>query len=316
MEQITINKDFDIAKNKLYYDSLVLTQEELYNYKEPVYIKTGFKLFDEMTYGIGLGNLIKIQAPTGEGKTSFLTSLMLSVAKNNPHRKFVYIDYEMSKDYLKNAKICYTHGIKQNTLRFSFNSVKNIINLDLVNSLNNISYIEYDPFDKSFWKNVFVFCKEMHIDVIFFDYIGAVISSGDDAAWIKLKEEASIIAANAKSYDIGVVFAQQTNKDIKQIDKHNLPSTPFDESYSAGSSQVAQKCDVSMTLIQLDKLLDGSYDYRLDLHKGRQGQEKCCRYFTFNIDTFKLETLAKSFELLTKTNYESGVKKNNIKKGK
>lgn len=84
--------------------------EKLKNLSLPK-VKTGFELFDNFTGGIGGYESYVINGENISDNIKFMMSLLISMAENNPNKKFLYIGNKISPEILMNAYLAHQNNI-------------------------------------------------------------------------------------------------------------------------------------------------------------------------------------------------------------
>lgn len=74
-------------------------------------VKTGFELFDNFTGGIGGYESYVINGENISDNIKFMMSLLISMAENNPNKKFLYIGNKISPEILMNAYLAHQNNI-------------------------------------------------------------------------------------------------------------------------------------------------------------------------------------------------------------
>lgn len=74
-------------------------------------VKTGFELFDNFTEGIGGYESYVINGENISDNIKFMMSLLISMAENNPNKKFLYIGNKISPEILMNAYLAHQNNI-------------------------------------------------------------------------------------------------------------------------------------------------------------------------------------------------------------
>lgn len=116
-------------------------------------VKTGFELFDNFTGGIGGYESYVINGENISDNIKFMMSLLISMAENNPNKKFLYIGNKISPEILMNAYLAHQNNIPdykffmdrsiEKDLLFKSTDIQNICG-----DIQNIWYI-YSPNLKS-----------------------------------------------------------------------------------------------------------------------------------------------------------------------
>lgn len=225
-------------------------------------IKTGLTVFDEVTDGLVSGRLYIVSAPSGGGKTTFLTAIMSEAAKHNPDCHFLYIATEQTATEIQ-AKLL------ANRTQMSLYEIQHFDQLlpeerevlsDANNTLSNVWFEYYDSADFDL-----VGCLEqanrMGIKYIFYDYLGAIADLDDSREWRTLESLTDTLKRFAARTGAFVFTATQCSNDIKTLNR--VPEI-FDERFIANSKGIARKADVGFIMVR-------QHDGRvlLDMYKNR-----------------------------------------------
>lgn len=171
-------------------------------------VKTGFELFDNFTGGIGGYESYVINGENISDNIKFMMSLLISMAENNPNKKFLYIGNEESSDeILMNAYLAHRNNIpdyklftdeskyllyKSMDIQKVYNDLKNIyciypssLNSEYVSTIvetierENINYVFIEDGSNINFKNEEDPIYELLASVIYHKPVSFIISNLD-----------------------------------------------------------------------------------------------------------------------------------------
>lgn len=108
-------------------------------------VKTGFELFDNFTGGIGGYESYVINGENISDNIKFMMSLLISMAENNPNKKFLYIGNKISPEILMNAYLAHQNNIPDYKFFMDRSIEKDLVfkSMDVQNICGDIQNIWY-----------------------------------------------------------------------------------------------------------------------------------------------------------------------------
>ena len=245
-------------------------KEVLFDQRDRIYFLTDCSQLNEALGGFGIqsGNLVVVQAPTGEGKTTFMMRLAINAAKEH---KVAYISCgEQDEKELSVRFICMIRQIKYQGVQESSYTPEQVKDLksfaEHSEAFSNIDvfYEENDPITLSHK------LADDGYKFIFIDYLGCLLAPTQDQQYQFLTRVASALKNLATEKNIGIITAMQTNRSLLSALKDpTLDPVSVDETFMADSIGPARKATICLSW----------FNYKnkryLVLYKNRFNGQKC-----------------------------------------
>lgn len=211
-------------------------------------IHTGIQVFDEATDGLVNGRLYVVSAPSGGGKTTFLTAIMSEAAKRNPNQSFLYIATEQVATEIQ-AKLLANRSQMQLYDIQHYDMLSDAQQEALTEANNELSNVWFEYYDSPQFDLVGCLQEayEMGIRYIFYDYLGAIADLDDSKEWRTLETLTDTLKRFAARTGSFVFTATQCSNDIKTLAK--VPEI-YDERFIANSKGIARKADVGFIMVR------------------------------------------------------------------
>lgn len=217
--------------------------------------------------GIESGNLVVVQAPTGEGKTTFMMRLAILAAKEH---KVAYIS--LGEQDLKELSVRFAKMIQHKEYKGVHKSSYDENELEETKDFcehskcfNNIE-IYYETTDACATVNTAI---KDGAQFIFIDYIGCLLAEQQDQQYSFLTKVASWLKEKATEHNVSIITAMQTNRLLlKELKDPELDPVTVDESFMGDSIGPAKKATICITWFRYKK------NRYLTLYKNRFNGEK------------------------------------------
>lgn len=197
-------------------------------------------------HGIESGNLVVVQAPTGDGKTTFMMRLAILASKEH---KVAYIS-------------CGEQDIKELSVRFA--------KMIRSKKYEGVHKESYDPADleeeeeflehSKCWENLEIYYEEDDLcntvkqaladgaKFIFVDYLGCLLAERQDQQYAFLSRVASWLKTFATDNNIGIITAMQTNRSLlRELKESDFDPEGINEEFMADSIGVAKKATICIS---------------------------------------------------------------------
>lgn len=242
--------------------------------------------------GIETGNLVVIQAPTGEGKTTMMMRLAINAADQNHNVAYISCGEQdlcelslrfgcMVRDIKYRGKYRDQYPVShQNWLNELRDNDKKIID-------NITPYYLYN--DKDIEEIVDTAISKGS-KFIFIDYLGCLFpEDGRKTQYLYLTELASSLKNKATDNEVCIITAMQTNRNllVELSSNENINPLSIDETFMSDSIGVARKATICMSWIRLKGVR------HLILFKNRPNGQKIDVQLGVDQNTFKWNELFK-----------------------
>lgn len=199
--------------------------------------------------GMRTSNLIVLQAPTGEGKTTFLMRLAIRSIMSKKRVLYVSVGEQTPEEIYMRLK-CMIAGVTYNGNSREDYSEEDADRIEETASsgfFDNL-YVQYtdDSISKESLERA---VHEFNIKYIFIDYIGSSLAERADQQYSYLTKLSSELKNYADENHICIITAMQTNRALlAELKSDNLDVTTIDETFMADSVGPARKATVCLSL--------------------------------------------------------------------
>lgn len=239
------------------------------------YVKTDSEQLNEILGGgIGTGNLIVLEAPSGAGKTTFMMRLFIRCLLARKPVAYISIGEQDEIEVFERIACMYCN-IDYATFigtRDEEDCEKIACFLDKFSDLIHIYYSD-DPFEvhktaEGEPNNDFIpimrDINENKVKFIFMDYLGAVLADQLDSQYSYLTKLSAGLKNRCTDNNIMIMTAMQTNRPLKaELRLDTLDVTSVDETFMADSIGPARKASICMALFKWKG------QYYLNVYKNR-----------------------------------------------
>lgn len=206
--------------------------------------------------GIETGQLVVLQSPTGDGKTTALQRLALKAADQGHKVAFVSLG-EQSMKVLQAKLICMLIGIPykgKKAARYTDAQLEMIKRTQEPDSpyqpiLQNIDYSYGDGCSGEV--NLLMHVRKLADEgykFIFLDYLGNLIAKNNDNQYMFLATTANKLTQLAEEKDVTIITAMQTNREFsKAMREEDFDVTSVDENFMQDSIGVARKATICIS---------------------------------------------------------------------
>ena len=197
-------------------------------------------------YGIESGNLVVVQAPTGDGKTTFMMRLAILAAKEH---KVAYISLgeqdikELSVRFVKMLRGKKYEGYHIDTYtQEDLDEEKDFVehsrcykNLELYYETGDVCKTITDAINAG-------------AEFVFIDYIGCLLAEQQDQQYAFLTRVASWMKEKATEHNVGIITAIQTNRALlTELKELEFDPVTIDETFMADSVGPARKATICIS---------------------------------------------------------------------
>ena len=214
--------------------------------------------------GLRTSNLIMLQAPTGEGKTTtFVRWACLALLQGK--KVFFYTINEQDKQEMLiriKCALCRINYKSKNSNKYDEKEKERMKSDYIKNLLKNLvlAYSE-NAINTSYLDKV----VSMGCNYIFIDYLGNDLPNRSDETYSHLTKRAALLKNFATKNNVCIVTAMQTNRNFsKDRELQDFNPASVDESYMADSVGPARKATVCLALFNYKK------EKYLKLYKNRE----------------------------------------------
>jgi len=198
--------------------------------QEKVLIKTGISAIDGLTGGLSTQEVTIFAGRPGHGKTTFSVILTLEILKNNPDKKVLKFELEMSKRAIKHkflSSLANVSGYKIRTNNLTEEEkIKVLEAAERIKLFENRLFIYDNIYDLSTMNKI---ARSIKADVVIVDFITLM----DGVAQDKRNELGNIMKYAkrfAKSHNSCYIFLSQLNRGAESRESHRPQMSDLAES--------------------------------------------------------------------------------------
>lgn len=230
--------------------------------------------------GIMVGNLVVIQAPTGDGKTTMMMRLAINAAEQG--QKVAYIS--LGEQDITELTIRFACMITENKYLGSYEELYKKEEMEMISKATTYeAFKNIDIFYDEHLKNA-TFDKiiEDGYKFIFIDYLGCLLGPDKDSQYQYLTDVASYLKNLATDKDICIITAMQTNRNLlTALREPNFDPLSIDETFMADSIGPARKATICISTFRKGD------DRYLVLFKNRFNGEKVSEKISVDYKSYK-----------------------------